>query len=390
MYHSYIYRNYLKRTWRKIIIPTIFILLFLSLFSGCSTSTSLTSPRQSDIQGSGIIAPLYDEDLVTRLYEQTVPAVVEINTVTRSNIKLPFEFPVPLPDETPRQRGQGSGFFIDDEGHIITNYHVIQDAVSVTVILHSGERIDAEIVGTDPKNDIALIKVKTNKTGKASYLKFGDSDSVRPGQMAVAMGSPYGLEGSITVGVISGVGRSLSGSNTRAIVDLIQTDASINPGNSGGPLLNSRGEVIGINTAIEASGSGIGFAIPINLVKSKLPALMKGGEVKTAYLGIVGTPVNNKMAEELELAVERGVYILSVAQGGPAEKSGIKGDVSEGKGEPKGGGDVITAIDGITINRTEDIISYLNTKQPGDKIKVTFYRGKDKMEVVVVLGEWPD
>jgi len=366
------------------------ILLTSALF-GCSAGVGadVNSPSQagSSTNTFGIaVAPLYDENTVASLYEQTIPAVVEIETVRQidQNISGPFQFQIPIPE----QRGQGSGFFIDGEGHILTNNHVVESAKTVRVILHNGEELDAQVVGTDPQNDMALLKVNTGETGKITFLPMGNSDNVRPGQMAVAMGSPYGLEGSITVGIVSGLGRSLPSDSSRTIVDVIQTDAAINPGNSGGPLLNSKGEVIGINTAIEANASSIGFAIPINMAKLQLPALLKGGELKSPWLGIEATAVDSELASKLGLPVDSGVYIINVVKGSPAEEVGLVKSALDNQGEPTGGGDVITAVDGVPVTKVEDLLSYFNRKQPGDKVSLSIYRGYNQITVPVELGEW--
>ncbi len=362
-------------------------LMLISLLSGCAL-TGTQGPTGNNVNpAGGIIAPLYNEDVVASLYERSIPAVVEIAVVVQPTINplVPFQFNVP------QRRGQGSGFFIDSEGHLLTNYHVIEDAVSVNVILHDGTRLPVEIIGTDPRNDMALLKVDADTARQIAFLPLADSDKVRPGQMAVALGSPFGLEGSITVGVVSGVERSLAGENMRAIVNVIQTDAAINPGNSGGPLLNSRGEVIGINTAMDSQGSGIGFAVASNMVKTRLPALLAGGEIKTPWLGIRGMKIDNELASTLNLPVEEGVYVIEVLKDSPAEKTGLKGDSNGTMAqEPAGDADVITAIDGRSVTMVEDILGYLNGLQPGDEVTLTLYRGGGKMDVKVVLDAWPD
>jgi 2-alkenal reductase len=291
---------------------------------------------------------------------------------------------------TSPQGGQGSGFIIDDQGFIITNNHVVEDASKVTVILHDDRRLEAEIVGTDRESDVALLKVSTEELGNVKPLLLGDSDSLKPGQMAVALGSPFGLDGSITIGIISGVGRSLSSAGHRPNPEIIQTDAAINPGNSGGPLLNSAGEVIGINTAIEVSSTGIGFVVPINTVKSILPALLKGGEVKNPWLGISAVAINSDLMELLELPVSSGVYIVTIVTGSPAEKADLIESGSDDSGQPARGGDIITAIDGIEVSEVEELVAYLNDKEPGDKISLSINRNGDNFTVEVVLGEWPD
>lgn len=367
------------------------VILLAGVVAGCSagSTTTVTPPSQAisslPVAGPAAVSPVYDENTVVSLYQRSIPAVVEIDTViaARSGSYSPFQF------NTPTQKGLGSGFFIDAEGHILTNNHVVENAKTVTVTLHNGDKIEAKVVGTDPQNDLALLQVNATEVGKITFLPLSNSDNVKPGQMAIAMGSPYGLEGSVTVGIVSGVGRSLPSASSRTIVNMIQTDAAINPGNSGGPLLNSRGEVIGINTAIEASGSRIGFAIPIKTAASLMPALLQGGEVKSPWLGIQGTAIDRELATRLGLAVDHGAYIIGVAKGSPAEKAGLKESGLDNNREPASGGDIITAVDNVPVVKIEDLISYLNGKKPGDKVTLSVYRGNQQTTVSVELGEWP-
>jgi S1-C subfamily serine protease len=246
------------------------------------------------------------------------------------------------------------------------------------------------VIGTDRNNDIALVQVDAAKIPGLAYLVLADSGTVKPGQMAVALGSPYGLQGSITVGVVSGIGRSIPGSSSRNMTGIIQTDAAINPGNSGGPLLNSRGEVIGINTAIEASANGVGFAVPIDTAKKILPELLKGGSVKTPWLGIEGMPVSQDLVDKLKLKAGKGVYVVGVMAGSPAEKAGLVQSGRDNQKEATMGGDIITAIDGTPVTRVEDLLSYFNGKKPGDKVTLSVQRGDQQISVPVELGEWPE
>jgi S1-C subfamily serine protease len=272
----------------------------------------------------------------------------------------------------------------------LTNNHVVENASSIKVALSDGTQLDGKILGTDRSNDIAVVQVDVSKVASVSYLPLADSSKVRPGQMAVALGSPFGLQGSITVGVISGIGRSIPGSTDRQMTGIIQTDAAINPGNSGGPLLNSSGEVIGINTAIEASANGVGFAVPINTAKTRLPELLKGGSVKTPWLGIEGMPVSKTLVDQLKLTADKGVYVVTVFPGSPAEKGGLTGGGKDDQNEPKAGGDIVTAIDNAPVTSVQDILAYLNGKQPGDKVTLTVLRSGQTVSVPIELAEWPD
>ena len=366
-----------KSRQRIVLVLLIAVALPLSLvLSGCAASTPLTvappaiSPREPVTAPSALpVVSLYDEEAIVTLYNQMIPAVVEIKTVER--------------------RGQGSGFIVDKEGHILTNNHVVDGASSVSVTLHSGETLDAQVVGTDRENDLALLKVDTGKISSISPLPWGNSDNVNPGQMAIALGSPFGLEGSITVGIISGVERVMAGAHERSITNMLQTDTAINPGNSGGPLLDSKGEVIGINTAIQPSSNGIGFAIPINNAKSLLPALLQGGEVSTPWLGISGTEIDQTLASKLDLATDHGVYVVSVMPDSSAEKAGLVPGGSD-QGSPTSGGDIITAINGREVTAVSEILQYLNTKKVGEQVSLTVIRGDETIVVEVTLGEWPE
>lgn len=365
-------------------VPLIALML-ASILSGC-TLTGEVDNVDSDIPTTNIteqVIPttLYDEDSVISLYEKSIPAVVMI--IVEIDDDGGFSFAIP-------QGGQGSGFIIDDQGHIITNNHVVEDAIKVTAILHDDRQLEAEVLGTDRESDVALLQVDAAKLGEVKPLLLGDSDSIKPGQMAVALGSPFGLDGSITIGIISSIGRSLSSAGQRPIPEIIQTDAAINPGNSGGPLLNSAGEVVGINTAIEASSTGIGFAVPINTVKSLLPALLKGGEIKNPWLGVSAVAISPNLVELLELSVYSGIYVVTVAEGSPAEEAGLIESGSDDLGQPGRGGDVITAVDEIEVSAVEDLVAYLNDKEPGDKISLLIHRGDGYLTIEVTLGEWPE
>ena len=363
-------------------IATIFT-LFLA---GCTTNTQM--PAVTTTSNLPSSTALYDEGTVVSLYQKSIPSVVEIKTVVENaSTNTPNIFGLPAPPR--QQRGQGSGFFIDNEGHILTNYHVVDGAAKVTVTLQDGKTSEAKVVGTDRQNDLALIQVNDSSVKGMTSLPLGNSDSLVPGQMAIALGSPYGLQGSVTVGIVSGIGRSLPGENRRTITNVIQTDAAINPGNSGGPLLNSKGEVIGINTAIEAQANGIGFAVPINTAKALLPALAKGGQIKSPWLGISGMAVDKELATKLNLQAESGVYIISVIANGPAEKAGLKAGGNT-QGEPTTGGDVVTAVDNTPVKKVEDMLSYFNSKQPGDTVNLSIIRDGKQQSLPVVLGEWPE
>ena len=328
------------------------------------------------------------DSLYVDLYEQVNPGVVAINVYS---------------DET--AGGQGSGFLFDLDGHILTNYHVVESADQLEVIFSSGYRTIGEIVGTDIDSDLAVVGVDVPEE-ELHPLALGSSTNVKVGQTVVAIGNPYGLSGTMTVGIVSARGRLLesmreasTGSNFSS-ADLIQTDAAINPGNSGGPLLNLNGEVIGINRAIRTNGedgvltlsnSGIGFAVPIDIVKRVTPYLIENGSYSYPYLGIVSR-------EELTLAERellglpvntQGAYVISVAEGGPAEKGGLLGGTLET--ELPTGGDLIVAADGQEIRSFSDLLSYLVTyKSPGEDMDVTVLRDGEELTFTVTLTARPD
>src|SRR5580700_6800471 len=316
-----------------------------------------------------------------RIYRQASPAVA--NIVTRTVEYDFFYNPVPV-------EGAGSGFLIDTDGHILTNYHVVQGAQTIEVTLGDLSRYKAKLIGEDARNDIALIQIDT-KGHKLTPLPLGDSRNLVVGQRALAIGNPFGFSGTLTTGIISALGRTVQTSDTTFIDEAIQTDAAINRGNSGGPLLDSHGQVIGINSAIFApSGttSGIGFAIPINTARHVAEDLIKYGRVRRASLGAEGRPLWPQLADYLKLPVKSGILIEKVTPGGPAALAGIRGGTKTilGLQELRVGGDVIIAIDGKEVTSGMDLNLLLNRAQPGDTITLTIIRDGKRMDVPVKLG----
>jgi putative serine protease PepD len=317
-----------------------------------------------------------------RIYRQAAPAVA--NVVTRT-VEYDFFFnPVPV-------EGAGSGFLIDNDGHILTNYHVVQGAQTIEVTLGDQSRYKGKLVGSDPNNDIALIQIDLAGR-KVAPLPLGDSRNLLVGQRVLAIGNPFGFQSTLTTGVVSSLGRTVQTRENTFIDEAIQTDASINQGNSGGPLLNSHGEVIGINSAIYAptgTTAGIGFAIPINTAKRVAEDLITRGRVLHATLGAEGRALWPRLAEALNLAVQQGILIERVEPGGPAAKAGIRGgtkSVVAGMQELRVGGDVLIAIDGKQITNQSDLSLLLNRSQPGDTVTVTIVRDGQKMNLPVKLG----
>ena len=291
--------------------------------------------------------------------------------------------------------GMGSGFVYSDEGYVITNQHVVQDAEKVMITFLDGEAYIGNVVGSDRDLDIAVVKVQPTNT-YLQPIKIGDSSELKVGEKIAAIGNPFGLSGSMTSGIVSQMGRLLPQESGYSIPDVIQTDAAINPGNSGGPLLNMKGEVVGINTAIQsATGefSGIGFAVPSNTVKKVVPVLIEKGEFSHPWMGISGTDVDPELAEVRDLKSSKGFLVVSVIEGSPAEAAGLLG-VTETK-EIDGrefalDGDIILSIDGETVRKISDILVHLQReKSVGDEMILTVNRNGEMLELTMVLEERP-
>jgi S1-C subfamily serine protease len=329
-------------------------------------------------------APAYDPEELNNIavYKRVLPSVVNITSTT-----LVFNFfygAVP-------QHGQGSGFILDKAGHVLTNFHVVDGANrGIEVMLSNKRRYAAKVVGTDKVHDLALLQIEAPNL---EPVTLANSSDLSVGQKVYAIGNPFGLSGTMTRGIISSI-RTIGGSEGAPIEDAIQTDAAINPGNSGGPLLNSRGEVIGINTMIASNGadqsSGIGFAIPINTAKAVLSDLTRYGRVKRPSLGIGSYAIGPDLASQMGLAVDAGVLVQKVIPGGAAERAGMRGGTQQayvGNTPIMLGGDLIVAIDGQQVTDPQDINALMDRHQAGDTVSVTFYRGRRQMTLKLILGE---
>ena len=321
---------------------------------------------------------LPQEQLLASLYQRVNPSVVNVNITTAGG------------------QGAGSGFVYDTQGHIVTNNHVVESANSIYVTFADGTMVSAKVVGTDPGSDLAVIQVDV-PASELRPVTLGDSDTLQPGQMAVAIGNPFGLEGTMTSGIISALGRVMPSSSSRyAMVDLIQTDAPINPGNSGGPLLDSAGRVIGVNTMIytdSGTSSGVGLAVPVSAVKQVVPQLIERGSYSHPWMGITAATITPTLAESLNLTVKQGVLIESVVSGSPADQAGLLGGSGRSmvNGEAiSSGGDIIVAIGGLEAKIFEDVVGYLaRSTQVGQKIELTIMRDGRQQTVTVTLGERP-
>jgi S1-C subfamily serine protease len=318
-----------------------------------------------------------------RIYKQASPAIA--NIVTRA-VQYDFFF-----DAVPVE-GAGSGFVIDTEGHILTNYHVVQGAETIEVTLGDQSRYKAKYIGADTRNDIALLQIDP-KGRKIATLPLGDSRNLLVGQRVLAIGNPFGFQSTLTTGVVSSLGRTVQTSESTFIDEAIQTDAAINRGNSGGPLLNSRGEVIGINSAIYAptgTTAGIGFAIPINTARRAAEDLISTGHVRHASLGAEGRAIWPNLADALHLGVQQGILIERVVPGGPAAQAGVRGgtrSVLAGLQELRIGGDVLVAVNGKELTSQMDLNLLLNRAWPGDTVTLTIVRDGKKMDIPVKLGD---
>jgi S1-C subfamily serine protease len=326
-----------------------------------------------------------DEVLNVRIYRETSPAVA--NVLTKATEYDFWMDPVPV-------EGAGSGFVIDGKGYILTNFHVVQGAQTIEVVLGDQSHYSAKFIGADQRNDVALLKVEP-KGKPLMALSLGDSAALQVGQKVLAIGNPFGFQSTLTTGVVSALGRTVQTSQTTFIDQAIQTDAAINRGNSGGPLINSHGEVIGINSAIytpSGTTAGIGFAIPINTAKRIAHDLITDGRVHQAFLGVETIPINESFAEALGLPAQEGLLVQTTSRGGPAAEAGIRGGdrvAQAGMRRFYVGGDVLTAIDGQKIANRVDVDLMLNKKRPGEEVTITLFRGGKKIDVKVKLGERP-
>jgi S1-C subfamily serine protease len=326
-----------------------------------------------------------DERNNIAVYEKVADGVVN---VTSTAIQMDFFF-----NAFPTQ-GSGSGSIIDTKGHVLTNHHVVANAQKLEVTLADGSKWPAKLIGSDPDNDLAVIKIDAPKE-KLKVISMGDSRNLRIGQKVLAIGNPFGLQRTLTTGIISSLGRTIRSEVGTLIEDVIQTDAAINPGNSGGPLLNSDGEIIGINSAIisPSGGSvGIGFAIPVNTAKRVVPELISKGYVSYPWIGATIQTLIPEVAKYLKLKIERGAMIAEAVKGGPAEKAGLKGGdqrVQVGNMIVIVGGDIVVKADQHDVKTHDELIRYIREKKPGDTVLLKVFRKGNFEEVKVLLGERP-
>ncbi len=390
---------------------TVLILLMFGLFLVACAGTAVTDQSNGDVArvpvfqempvalsdaDAMVIVAAY-EQVLSGIYDRLLPSVVEIRASRQLGLpEEPPSFPsIPgFPeDRLPFERSGGSGFVWDDRGHIVTNHHVVDGADRLTVIFYDGTERRAEVLGTDPDSDLAVLKLEDMEGLTMTGAPLGDSGTVKPGQLSVAIGSPFGQEFTITSGIVSAVGRTIrSGNSQFSIPEVIQTDAPINPGNSGGPLLDRNGHVIGVNTQIisrSGANSGIGFAVPINTAKRVIPELIEKGQYQYAWLGISGTSLRPDVAELMDLPRDtRGTLVIDVTRDGPAEAAGLLGsdrsEQVEGL-ELRLGGDIIIAIDGTPVRTIDDLIAYLvDNARPKDESALEVIREDGSRETIQV------
>ncbi|HEY1853056.1 MAG TPA: trypsin-like peptidase domain-containing protein [Solirubrobacterales bacterium] len=367
--------------------------------SGGGSTTTVAAPLSAPIASKSGEEGETSGNTVNQIYKADGNGVafVESQLAAEETEPSPFD---PFGEQESRGGGTatGSGIVIDGDGHILTNNHVVEGAEKITVKLGESDTTHtAEVVGTDPSSDLALLKVSA-PAKELDPLKLGDSSKVEVGDPVVAIGNPFGLDRTVTSGIVSALQRQIQAPDGFSISNVIQTDAAINPGNSGGPLINAEGEVIGINSQIETGGSGsegnvgIGFAIPINTAKSEIASLIKNGEVEHAYLGISGTNVTPELAQVFNLPVKEGVIVQEVVKGGPSDKAGIQGSTKtatiEGVEVPLGG-DIITEINGKKIKGMEEVVTLVEEAKPGEEFEIGLLRDGREKKATVTLGTRP-
>jgi S1-C subfamily serine protease len=356
------------------------------------SKTTTVVQRQAPLSSGSPGSPASQEAggalTVGDIYKRVAPGVAFIQATIVQTTPSPFGFPQ-------QQRGQatGSGFVLNKDGYIATNAHVVSGASDVQVRFGKGAPTPARVVGRDPSTDLAVIKVDPTKV-KLTPVALGDSNTLKVGDPVVAIGNPFGFDDTVTTGIVSALGREIQAPNNFSIDHTIQTDAAINPGNSGGPLLDQQGRVVGINSQIATGGNGkgsvgIGFAIPVNLAKQVLPALIKSGRVPHAYIGITTAPLTPQIVHDLNLPSSRGALVQAVQPGSPAARAGLQAGHTRTSTSLIAGGDLIVGVDGKPVNTPEDIATAIGDNKPGDTVAIEFYRGHAKKTVSLTLADRP-
>lgn len=384
---------------RFILSAVLICMVFLLTLPGCEKKDEQTAKREQekpaaenkqDAKTKRADSEIKELPSFAGLVKKLKPSVVNISTTGAIEEREPFQFQSPFGKEHPfgeffekffrdipqhgfRQRGLGSGFIISPDGYVVTNNHVIEKAQDVEVVLEDGEKYQAEIVGKDPKTDIALLKIAAGK--KLPTVALGNSEKLEIGDWVVAIGNPFGLGHTVTAGIVSAKGRALGLGNYD---DFIQTDASINPGNSGGPLFNMKGKVVGVNTAIIAGGQGIGFAIPIDIANRIVNQLKNKGKVVRGWLGVLVQDITPEIAEGMKLQGVEGALVADITAGGPAQKAGIKR------------GDIVVGFNGRKIAKVSELTNMVAFTAPGTQVELDLLRNGNRNDVAVRLGELPE
>ncbi|HEY6836368.1 MAG TPA: trypsin-like peptidase domain-containing protein [Gaiellaceae bacterium] len=367
-----------------------------ALLGGLSGSTTTVRELQPVQVAPSSASFLKGKQLsVNEIYRSAAPGVVQVTATQVVNTPSvdPF-FGFPLPQSSQRQEALGSGFVIDKAGHIVTNYHVVEGARSVDVSFSNNESMRARIVGVDPSTDIAVLQVDAHSRA-LTPLVLGNSDAARVGDAVVAIGNPFGLERTVTAGIVSALQRVIQAPNSYSIDHVIQTDAPINKGNSGGPLLNAEGDVIGVNSQIQSENGGnvgIGFAVPINTVRTVAAQIIKSGHAEHAFLGVRVQAVTPDVARLFRLRAAHGLLVASVEPGSAAAKAGLragKQPVTVSGETYQLGGDLVVAADGLPLSSLDQLRDAISNKQPGDKLSLEIWRGNQQMTLDVKLGRQP-
>ena len=378
------------------LLGSAFALGGAALLGGFDDGTTTVSVQTPPVAGPISLKQAGTALTVNQIFRRAAPGVVQVTATQRVTSPSVDPFGLPLPSQQ-QSEALGSGFVIDKAGHIVTNYHVVEGAKSVDVSFSNNESKKAKVVGVDPSTDIAVLQVDAHARA-LTPLPLGNSDSVHVGDSVVAIGNPFGYDRTVTTGIVSALQRVIQAPNSYSIDHVIQTDAALNKGNSGGPLLDARGEVIGVNSQISTGGSGtsgnvgIGFAVPINTVRTVAAQLISSGHVNHAYIGITAQPVSKSAARLFHLPVSHGLLVAGVQSGSGAAKAGLRAAKQSatlaGETYPLGG-DLIASVDGTPLYTIDQLRDAIANKQPGDDVKLGVYRGSDKRTVTVTLGRQP-
>ena len=369
----------------------------VALLGDLGTKTTTIREIQASTQPASQTAAPATGLSINDIYRRAAPGVVQVTSTTLVDVPSDPFFGNPLQPQQQRQQSLGSGFVVDKAGHIVTNFHVVDGAKQVSVSFSNGASLKATVVGSDPSSDLAVLKIDATSRALAP-LSLGNSDAIKVGDPVVAIGNPFGLDRTVTSGIVSAIQRAITAPNGYTIDHVIQTDASINHGNSGGPLLKASGQVVGVNSQIETgdfgtSGNvGIGFAVPSNTVKTVIAQLIREGHIDRAFIGLSAVPITRDLARVFRLPVSRGLLVQSVQPGSGAAKAGLKAGTTQVvlAGESYNlGGDIIVEAGGTSVSSLDKLRDIVAAKKPGDRLQLVVYRGSKKTDLEVELGRQP-